>query len=187
MLATCLVHFKKFDGPVPAPPAVRALRGAGSFPRLKGRRGWFNSRRFVAESQPRTPTTDPADTRRRAKMLLLVNQISELTGRDCHGIPKRLENLPLTPGDKGAPAHLPVGQSGTGAGRTGPEPSVAQRGARGRFTEATYPASIALDVMDEVFQSIGSTVKAAKGKKLTPERINELFEKWRDLPAKLKW
>ena len=35
-------------------------------------------------------------------MLLAVNQISELTGRDRHGIPKRLENLPFTPGDKGA-------------------------------------------------------------------------------------
>ena len=35
-------------------------------------------------------------------MLLSVNQISELTGRDRHGIPKRLENLPFTPGDKGA-------------------------------------------------------------------------------------
>jgi len=63
---------------------------------------WFNSRCFVAELVARTPTTDPADTRRRAKMLLSVNQISELTGRDRHGIPKRLENLPFTPGDKGA-------------------------------------------------------------------------------------
>jgi hypothetical protein len=35
-------------------------------------------------------------------MLLSVNQISKLTGRDRHGIPKRLENLPFTPGDKGA-------------------------------------------------------------------------------------
>ena len=35
-------------------------------------------------------------------MLLAVNQISELTGRDRHEIPKRLENLPFTPGDKGA-------------------------------------------------------------------------------------
>jgi hypothetical protein len=45
---------------------------------------------------------------------------------------------------------------------------------------------IVLDTMDEVFQAIGSTLKAANGKKLTAERINELFEKWRDLPAKLK-
>jgi hypothetical protein len=35
-------------------------------------------------------------------MLLSVNQLSELTGRDRHGIPKRLENLPFTLGDRGA-------------------------------------------------------------------------------------
>ena len=35
-------------------------------------------------------------------MLLSVNQLSELTGRDRHGIPKRLENLRFTPGEKSA-------------------------------------------------------------------------------------
>jgi hypothetical protein len=35
-------------------------------------------------------------------MLLSVNQISELTGRDRYGIPKHLENLPFTADDKGA-------------------------------------------------------------------------------------
>ena len=74
----------------------------GSLPTTPLAAGWFNSPRFVAESRPRTPTTDPADTKRRAKMLLSVNQISELTVRDRHGIPKRLENLSFTPGDKGA-------------------------------------------------------------------------------------
>ena len=39
------------------------------------------------------------------------------------------------------------------------------------------PIQIVLDTIDEVFQAIGSTLKAAKGKKLTAERINELFEK----------
>jgi hypothetical protein len=38
-------------------------------------------------------------------MLLSVNQISNLTWRDRHGIPKRLESLPFTPGDKGAPLY----------------------------------------------------------------------------------
>jgi len=64
-----------------------AIFFAGPFPGVRLTTGWFNSRRFVAESRPRTPTTDPADTKRRAKMLLSVNQISELTGRDRHGIP----------------------------------------------------------------------------------------------------
>ena len=49
------------------------------------------------------------------------------------------------------------------------------------------PVQMVLDTMDEVFQAIGSTIKAAKGKKLTQERINELFDKSRDIPAKLKW
>ena len=68
--------FQVFDGSFDSPYAVA---------------GWFNGRRFVAESSPRMPTTDPGDTRRRAKMLLAVNQISELTGRDRHGTPKRLK------------------------------------------------------------------------------------------------
>ena len=49
------------------------------------------------------------------------------------------------------------------------------------------PLQLALDTMDEVFQSIGSTIKAAKGKKLTQERINELFDKFRSAPPKLNW
>jgi hypothetical protein len=36
-----------------------------------------------------------------------------------------------------------------------------------------------LDAIDETFQSIGATIKAAKGKKLTPDLINELFDKFR--------
>ena len=104
---------------------------------------WFNSRCFVAELVARTPTPDPADTRRRAKMLLSVNQISELTGRDRHGIPKRLENLPFTPGDKGAHLNesreaLPLiyvrRQSGGRAYRAGSKSGVVERRARGRFT-----------------------------------------------------
>jgi len=41
-----------------------------------------------------------------------------------------------------------------------------------------------LDAIDETFQSIGATIKAAKGKKLTTELINELFDKFRAGPAK---
>ena len=51
----------------------------GSFLAPEAAAGWFNRRRFIAESRPRTPTTEPADTRRRAKMLLAVNQISALS------------------------------------------------------------------------------------------------------------
>ena len=49
-------------------------------------------------------------------MLLSVNQLSELTGRDRHGIPKRLENLPFTPGEKGAPGQRASVAPGQGPG-----------------------------------------------------------------------
>jgi hypothetical protein len=49
------------------------------------------------------------------------------------------------------------------------------------------PLPVVMELLDEVFQSIGSTIKAAKGKELTPELGNELFDKFRDLPAQLKW
>ena len=49
------------------------------------------------------------------------------------------------------------------------------------------PIQIVLDTMDEIFQAMGATLKAAEGKTLTTERINELFEKFRSIPAKLKW
>ena len=79
-------------------------------------------------------------------MLLAVNQISELTGRDRHGNPKRLENLPFTPGDKGAHLYesreaLPpiyAVDSLKPRERRRPEPSVAQRGARRRSAEAAH-------------------------------------------------
>ena len=49
------------------------------------------------------------------------------------------------------------------------------------------PLQLALDTMDEVFQSIAATIKASKGKTLTIELINELFDKFRSAPAKLNW
>ena len=73
----------------------RTKKVSGSFRATTAAAGCFNGRRFIALSSPRTPTTGAADTRRRAEMLLSVNQISELTGRDRHGIPKRLENCRL--------------------------------------------------------------------------------------------
>jgi hypothetical protein len=46
------------------------------------------------------------------------------------------------------------------------------------------PIQIVLDLIDKVFQSIGPTLKAAKGKKLTLERINEVFDKFRAVPSR---
>ena len=64
--------------------------------------GWFNGRRFIGLSRPHCSTTGAVVTRRRAEMLLSINQISELTGQDRRTIVKRLEDLPFQPRDKNA-------------------------------------------------------------------------------------
>ena len=129
-------------------------------------------------------------------MLLSVNQISELTGRDRHGIPKRLENLPFTPGDKGAHLYesreaLPLiyAVDNLEAARAAQARSQASLNAvrEEDLRKQRIPIQIVLDTMDEIFQAMGATLKAAEGKTLTVERINELFEKFRSIPAKLKW
>jgi len=44
-----------------------------------------------------------------------------------------------------------------------------------------------LQAHDEILQAIAATLKAAKGKLLTQDLINDIFDKFRSIPAKLKW
>ena len=60
-------------------------------------------------------------------MLLSINQISELTGRDRRTILKRLENLPFQPGDKDA--HLIRIERGVPGGLGDGQPGCRARGA----------------------------------------------------------
>ena len=57
------------------------------------------------------------------------------------------------------------------------------------LSKTRIPIQIVVDLIDEVFQAIAATMKAeaARGAALTTERVNELFEMFRCLPAKLKW
>src|SRR5947208_2911428 len=47
------------------------------------------------------------------------------------------------------------------------------------------PLQLALDEMDSLFQAMGAILKNTK--ELSPSRINEIFDKFRAIPAKLKW
>ena len=47
------------------------------------------------------------------------------------------------------------------------------------------PLQLALDEMDSLFQAIGAILKNVK--ELSPTRVNEIFEKFRAVPARLKW
>jgi hypothetical protein len=46
------------------------------------------------------------------------------------------------------------------------------------------PIAIVLQVHDEIFQAIAATLKAAEGKLLSKELINDIFDKFRSIP---KW
>jgi hypothetical protein len=49
------------------------------------------------------------------------------------------------------------------------------------------PIEIVLQVNDEISQATAATLKAARGKFLTQELINDIFDRFRSIPAKLKW
>ena len=49
------------------------------------------------------------------------------------------------------------------------------------------PIGIVLQVNDEIAQATAATLKAAEGKFLTQDLINDIFDKFRSIPAKLKW
>ena len=129
-------------------------------------------------------------------MLLSINQLSELTGQDRRTIVKRLEDLQSQPGDKNALLYASTealtriyAMDSLEAARAAQARSQASLNAvrEEDLRKQRIPIEIVLDSIDEIFQAMGATLKAAEGKTLTVERINELFEKFRSIPAKLKW
>jgi hypothetical protein len=130
------------------------------------------------------------------KMLLSIKQLYELTGRDRKVVAKRVEDLPFVDGERGA--HLY--ESSEALTAIFAVHSLEAARAKQALSQAALnavreedlrkqriPIYVVRGLIDEVFQSIGATLKSAKGKKLTSERINELFDKFRALPKKLKW
>ena len=113
-------------------------------------------------------------------MLLSVNQLSELTGRDRHGIPKRLENLSFTPGEKSAHLYesteaLPAIYAVDNLEAARAKQALSQASLNALREEdlrkQRIPIQIAADANDQALQAFAATLKAAKNKKLTPERI----------------
>src|SRR2546425_8690689 len=129
-------------------------------------------------------------------MLLSINQLSELTGRDRRTITKHLEDLHFVDGEKGAHLYesseaLPTIYSVDSLESARAKQALSQASLNAvreeELRKERIPIQVARDVIDEIFQALSSTLKASKGKKLTPDRINELFDKFRAAPAKLKW
>ena len=126
-------------------------------------------------------------------MKLPISKISELTGIHRNTLSKRLADLQFEPGKKGAKLY----SSEDALAAIYKTDSLEAARAKQALSQASLnavreedlrkqriPIQVVLDAIDETFQSIGATIKAAKGKKLTTELINELFDKFRAGPAK---
>ncbi len=129
-------------------------------------------------------------------MLLSINRLSELTSRDRRTITKQLEDLRFVDGEKGAHLYesteaLPLIYAVDNLEAARAKQALSQAALNAVREEVLrkerIPIQIVLDEMDAVFQAMGATLKAAKGKTLTRELINDIFDKFRSVPAKLKW
>src|SRR5205814_7535253 len=117
-------------------------------------------------------------------MLLSINQLSELTGRDRRTITKQLEDLHFVDGEKGAHLYeskeaLPLiyAVDNLEAARAKQALSQASLNAvrEEDLRKQRIPIQIALDANDQALQSFAATLKASERKKLTPILINELL------------
>ena len=139
---------------------------------------------------------DRVDYEGKSELKLPISKLSELTGVHRDSISRRRANLPFSAGKKGAKLYSSADAlaaiyktDSLDAARAEQARSSAQLNAirAEELRKTRIPIQIVLDTMNEIFQAMGATLKAAKGKTLTSELINELFDKFRSAPAKLKW
>jgi len=126
-------------------------------------------------------------------MKLPILKIAELTGVHRDTISKRLTDLPFEAGKKGAKLYSSEDALAAIYKTDSLEAARAEQARTAAhlntiraevLRKERIPIQIVSDVMDEVFQAMGATLKAAKGKTLTSELINDLFDKFRAVP---KW
>jgi hypothetical protein len=128
-------------------------------------------------------------------MRLSLSQLQELTGRDRMIMKKQLESLPPISGKRGAllyesrealPLIYSVGNLEAARAKQALSQAALNAVREEELRKYRVPREEVLDVVDRVFQALGSTLKAAKGKKLTALIINELFGKFRASLKRLK-
>ena len=127
-------------------------------------------------------------------MLKSVNQLAELTGRDRRTIKKQLEDLHFVDGEKGAHLYesteaLPMIYRVDKLESARAKQALSQASLNAireeNLRKERVPLQLVLDEMDSLFQAMGAILKNVK--ELSPSRINEIFDKFRAVPAKLKW
>jgi len=127
-------------------------------------------------------------------MLLSINKLSELTGRDRRTIKKQLQDLRFVDGEKGAHLYesseafpLIYRVDNLESARAKQALSQASLNAirEENLRKEHVPLQLVLDEMDSLFQEIGAVLKNIK--ELPSVRVNEIFQKFREIPSKLKW
>src|SRR5436190_16067184 len=127
-------------------------------------------------------------------MKLPILKMAELTGVHRDTISKRLADLPFEAGKKGAKLYesteaLPLifAVDNLEAARAKQALSQASLNAirEENLRKERVPLQLVLDEMDSLFQAMGAILKNVK--ELSPSRINEIFDKFRAVPSKLKW
>ena len=129
-----------------------------------------------------------------AKMLKSINQLAELTGRDRRTIKKQLEDLHFVDGEKGAHLYesteaLPMIYRVDKLESARAKQALSQASLNAireeNLRKEHVPLQLVLDEMDSLFQEIGAVLKNIK--ELPSVRVNEIFQKFREIPSKLKW
>jgi len=127
-------------------------------------------------------------------MLKSINQLAELTGRDRRTIKKQLEDLHFVDGEKGAHLYesteaLPMIYRVDKLESARAKQALSQASLNAireeNLRKERVPLQLVLDEMDSLFQAMGAILKNVK--ELSPTRVNEIFEKFRAVPARLKW
>jgi len=128
-------------------------------------------------------------------MLVSIKKLSELTGRHRQTIAKILADLPLVDGQKGAHLYdsreaLPLIYAVDNLEAARAEQARSQAALNKVREENLRKQRIPIELgttLDKALQAMAATLKAAKDKVLTVELINNIFEDFRAIPAKLKW
>ena len=127
-------------------------------------------------------------------MLQSINQLSDLTRRHRHTIAKRLIDLPSIDGPKGAHLYesteaLPLIYAVDNLESARAKQALSQASLNAikeeNLRKERVPLQLVLDEMDSLFQAMGAILRNVK--ELSPSRINEIFDKFRAVPSKLKW
>jgi hypothetical protein len=127
-------------------------------------------------------------------MKLPILKIAELTGVHRDTISKRLADLPFEAGKKGAKLYestvaLPLIYAVDNLESARAKQALSQASLNAvreeELRKERIPIQLVLDELDTMFQAMGAILK--NNAKLSEAQTNEIFGKFRDLPARLKW